>query len=263
MKHSRIFWRDLLFFALLVSLMFMSSLPANANIGDSLQFKDKESLTLTAERLTYFAEQHMFVAEGHVEITYRDAQLTADYIEFDDITGDALARGNVFYEEKGETVSAEEARFNFNSELGIIKTGHLTLEDDQYVAGKEIIKTGEQTYTVKKGTFTACEDCHNPAWKFWSSTAKIHEGQYLQAWNTVGFVKGIPIFYFPYFIYPIKTERQTGLLVPDIGNSTSNGFKIGNSFFWAISPTQDATFYHTYYEKRGHKFDLEYRYKLK
>ncbi len=261
MKHVNVFWHGISFFILLVSLMGIFPLSGEAKIGESLEFTNKHPLTITAERLTYLANQHLFVAEGHVEITYRKARLTADYIEFHEISGDAVARGHVLYEEEGETASAAEARFNFDHEQGIITAGNLALKDDQYIAGEEIIKTGAKTYTIKNGTFTACENCQHPAWKFWSSTAKIHEGQYLQAWNTVGFVKGIPIFYFPYFIYPIKTERQTGFLIPKVGRSTLNGYKLGNAFFWAISPTQDATLYHTYYEKRGHKIDLEYRYK--
>ena len=233
---------------------------SDAEIGKSLELVESEPLTITAESLTYLADERLFVAEGHVEILYRQARLVADYVEFNEDTGDALAVGNVLYEEGIETISAERAEFNFDSELGVVTKGDLSLEDDQYITGKEIYKTGKETYTIKSGSFTAC-DSAIPAWKFNSTTSKVHQGEYLQAWNTVGFVKGIPIFYFPYFVFPIKTDRQSGLLIPDLGRSTLNGYKIGNAFFWAISDSQDATFSHTYYEKRGHKIDLEYRYK--
>lgn len=232
---------------------------SDARIGENLEYSSEEALKITARSLTYLADQRLFVADGNVEITYRSVRLTADYIEFHDETGDALAIGNVIYEEGTEVITAEQAEFNLESQLGTIQMGDLLLDDDQYFTGQEVMKTGEKTYTIKKGSFTAC-DSSWPAWKFRSSTAKIHEGEYLQSWNTVGYLKGIPIVYFPYFVFPIKTERQSGFLVPDIGNSTINGLKIRNAFFWAILPSQDATFSHTYYENRGHKYDLEYRY---
>lgn len=241
---------------------FTLGLPLNchADIGESLQLKENEALTIRAKDLSYFSAQQLFVAEGDVEITYRNARLTADYIEFQEKTGEALAIGNVVYEEGVETLTADRAEFNLDTELGTITVGKLSLADDQYFTGKQIIKTGEETYTIKQGTFTAC-DSGIPAWKFRSSTANVEQDEYIQAWNTVGFVKGIPVFYFPYFMYPIKRERQSGFLVPDVGNSDYNGFQISSAFFWAINDSQDATFRHTYYDLRGNKFDLEYRYK--
>ena len=252
------------FLALFLGLLtvFAPGIAPNCygDIGESLQLQENEALTIRAKDLSYFSAQQLFVAEGDVEITYRNARLTADYIEFQEKTGEALAIGNVVYEEGVETLMADRAEFNLDTELGTITVGKLSLADDQYFTGKQIIKTGEETYTIKHGTFTAC-DSNLPAWKFRSSTAKLEQDEYIQAWNTVGFVKGIPVFYFPYFMYPIKRERQSGLLVPDIGNSSSNGFQISNAFFWAINDSQDATFRHTYYDLRGNKFDLEYRYK--
>ncbi len=248
------------FLELLAVFTIGMSQECSAEIGESLQMKENEALTIRAKDLTYFSAQQLFVAEGEVEITYRTARLTADYIEFHENTGDALAIGNVVYEEGVETLTADRAEFNLDTELGTLSTGKLSLANDQYFTGKQIIKTGENTYTLNHGTFTAC-DSASPAWKFRSSKATIEEDEYIQAWNTVGFVKGIPVFYFPYFVYPIKSERQSGVLVPDIGNSSSNGFTISNAFFWAMTDSQDATFRHTYYNLRGNKFDVEYRYK--
>lgn len=240
-------------------LLCVCSMPSHAQIGQSLQLTEGEPLNISAERFQYLIDEQLYIAEGSVEITYRDAKLFADRIEFHEVTGDALAIGDVVYEEAGETFTAQHAQFNFDQDRGIVYMADLALEDDHYISGQEIEKVGERTYVIRKGSFTAC-DSPRPAWEFKSWKAKVEQGEYLQSWHTIGFVKGIPVIYFPYFFFPIKTERQTGFLVPDIGNSTINGFSIGNQFFWAITEHQDATFGHVYYEKRGHKFDLEYRY---
>ncbi len=240
--------------------VFSGCLPVvEAKIGESLHVVEQEALTITAETLSYFADEHLFIAEGNVSIRYRKAKLTADYVEFHENDGNALAIGNVLYEEGIETVSADQAEFNLNSEQGTITMGTLALDDDQYITGQEIIKTGDKTYTVKKGSFTAC-DSPRPAWQFRSSTARIHEGQYLQAWNTVGYIQGIPVFYVPYFIYPIKTERQSGFLIPELSHRTTSGYSISNAFYWVINRSQDTTLRHTFYEKRGHRLSLLYRY---
>ncbi|MBI5047822.1 MAG: LPS-assembly protein LptD, partial [Deltaproteobacteria bacterium] len=71
-----------------------------------------------------------------------------------------------------------------------------------------------------------------------------------------------PVFYFPYLIFPVKTERETGFLPPRVGYSQVRGFKIDNSFFWAISESTDATFYLDIENKRGVGKGIEYRYAL-
>jgi len=243
----------------LVVLCGLVPQDGQAKIGDTLTLEEESPVQISAEKLSYIADKHLFIAEGGVEITYRKANIYADYIEFNEETGDALAIGNVLYEEEGEKAIADQLEFNFDTQKGIVKMGQMALADDQYITGKEIVKIGEKQYEIHNGTFSACNTEH-PAWKLGSTTAIIHEEQYLQAWNTVGYIKGIPVFYFPYFVYPIKTERQTGLLVPGLGYSTTRGFHITNQFFWALGKSQDATFGHTYTDERGNQFDLEYRY---
>ena len=51
-------------------------------------------------------------------------------------------------------------------------------------------------------------------------------------------------------------------MIPRVGYSGRWGFFIDNAYFWAISPSQDATFGLNYRTKRGFQELLEYRYIL-
>ena len=63
---------------------------------------------------------------------------------------------------------------------------------------------------------------------------------------------GIPIFYFPILVDSIAREpRQTGFLLPHVGNSTQKGYIIGDGFFWAINPSADLMLGVEDYSKRG------------
>ncbi len=230
-----------------------------AELGEGLGIAEDESLYIKAEALRFLAEHNMFVAEGTVEITYRGILLTADRVEFNQLTGDTVAIGNVRYEEGGESIVAERTELNLDSELGTILTGKLSLEGDHYITGREIEKIDEDTYLVYSGSYTACSS-DSPAWSFRCTSAKVQQGEYLQSWNTIGYIQGIPIMYLPYFVFPMKTERQSGFLVPHIGRSSDQGMRVTNTYFWAISQGQDMTLTHNYSEERGHRFDLEYRY---
>ena len=121
-----------LFFGLLTAFTLGAPFDCRGEIGESLQMKEDEALTIRAKDLSYFSAQQLFVAEGDVEITYRNAKLMADYVEFNEKSGDALAIGNVVYEEGVETLTADRAEFNLDTELGTITVGKLSLADDQY-----------------------------------------------------------------------------------------------------------------------------------
>ncbi len=74
--------------------------------------------------------------------------------------------------------------------------------------------------------------------------------------------KSVPLLYAPFFVFPAKIKRQTGLLVPHIYYSYMDGLQYNQPFFWAISESSDATLYEHYMERRGLKHGLEYRYVL-
>ena len=65
-------------------------------------------------------------------------------------------------------------------------------------------------------------------------------------------VKGVPMFYLPVIYYPLgEDDRSSGFLLPSYSANSTLGTGLGNAFFWAISRSQDATFYHTWYLAGG------------
>ncbi|MFQ5482714.1 MAG: putative LPS assembly protein LptD, partial [Nitrospinaceae bacterium] len=70
----------------------------------------------------------------------------------------------------------------------------------------------------------------------------------------------MPIGYIPIGYVPLDNERKSGFLTPSFTVSNVEGVTIGNRFFWAISPHQDATFGLDYIENRGVQGKIEYRY---
>ena len=85
---------------------------------------------------------------------------------------------------------------------------------------------------------------------------------YGQVWHPSFRVKNFPVLYFPYMIFPAKTKRQSGLLMPDPGYSTRDGLTLNLPFFWAISDNTDATFNEYYMSRRGLMQGAEFRYAL-
>jgi LPS-assembly protein len=62
----------------------------------------------------------------------------------------------------------------------------------------------------------------------------------------------VPLIWMPYATAPAGSKvRQSGLLVPVAGNSTSKGFVFGDEFYWAFATCLDTTLGAEYLSRRG------------
>ncbi len=73
-------------------------------------------------------------------------------------------------------------------------------------------------------------------------------------------VKGVPVFYLPYFEHPDPSvKRASGLLVPSFGNSTDLGNNIEVPYFVNFAPNRDMTIDPMFTTEAGTDLKLEYR----
>ncbi|MBI5192728.1 MAG: LPS-assembly protein LptD [Nitrospirae bacterium] len=206
--------------------------------------------------------QGIYTASGNVVIIKDNKKLTASSVTLNNNTGDVTASGNVELTDGDNTMSSEKLYFNLQTSIARIEKGKIFIKQDNYhFEGDSIERLSEDRFTIRKANFTTC-DGTPPCWRFKGQNVHIHLNHLLTASGVSMSVKDIPVLYFPYIALPILQERQTGLLIPRIGYNTSEGLKINNAFFWAISRSQDATFYADYYGEKGWGSGLEYRYIL-
>lgn len=223
----------------------------------------KGPVNIEADQLTYDKEEDTYHASGNVIITFQDGFLVADSVVFNRKTEDAFADGDVFVMSKNDTLEGKKVRFNVSSRTGAVYPGKAFLSENHlYLTGSEIQKRGEDTYRVKDATATTC-DGPDPSWRFTARQLDVTVEGYGTMKHGTFDVRNFPILYAPYFVFPAKTQRQSGFLLPTVSYSKDvNGFDIEVPFYWAISDSSDATFYQRYLDKRGFKEGMEYRYFL-
>jgi len=215
---------------------------------------------ITARSLTYNDREGTYLAEGDVVITKAGQTLFTQYAEFNVKTGIATVSGGLRLETEGDVVTGREGTFNLNTRTGEIVEASLFLRANHYyIRGSHMQKVGEDTYLVKECTLTTCDGA-NPDWTLTGSEVKVTIEGYGVVKHSAFRVKGLPIIYVPYMIFPAKTKRQSGLLPPRVGFSTLNGGEFEIPFYWVISDQTDATFYGRYMTRRGYMQGVEFRY---
>ena len=170
--------------------------------------------------------------------------------------------GHVKFTSAGDEMQGEELTVDLKTKNGELQKGHLFLKENHfYVTGEEIYKIGEGSYRVLNGTVTSC-DGENVPWEIKAKEILVTVEGYGQAWSPSLRIRDFPVLYSPYMVFPAKKERQSGILMPEFGQSSRDGFTLNLPFYWAISKSSDATFYEDMMSRRGFMQGLEYRYIL-
>lgn len=123
-----------------------------------------------------------------------------------------------------------------------------------------VAEVQKNVVVLTKATYTTCAPTEN-TWRISAGKIILNEntGRGV-AYNMWLDVKGIPIFYSPYFNFPIQKKRKTGFLFPAVSHTSNGGYSFGLPFYWNLAPNYDATITPIIYSKRGFQADANFRY---
>ena len=141
------------------------------------------------------------------------ATLSADSATVNQQTGEVVADGNVRILDGDQIWTGEHIRYNFKTRL---------MQSEQFRTGKPpVFAQGEQlqgdtsnkTYSARHA-FATTDDVSNPAEYVSASHVTIVPGKYIEMWNAVLYLEGVPTFYFPYYRRDLGRMRITGIFCP-------------------------------------------------
>jgi len=243
-------------------LFFLLPLRTVLALEVSSSMTDAAPVSIEADTLTFDKAAATYHATGRVHLQKGNVTLTSDQVEWNTETGEAVARGEVRVVDPSAEMTGDELSLNLDSGLGHLRQGRVFLKEQNFhIAGDEIEKVGELSYRVTRGSFTTC-DGEEPSWKFGAGRFDVTLGRYARAKHILFYVRDIPLLYAPYIIYPVKTERESGLLMPRFGVSRKRGTQLSLAYYQVIARNLDATFSLDYLSNLGVGKGIEYRYVL-
>jgi LPS-assembly protein len=217
----------------------------------------------------------LYVLNDDVVIHYRDWVVRADHIEYDMGTGDLTATGHlkVTGGANNEVISASHGEMNLREQTGRFYdvVGSVGLKNSgkrmSYASGNPflftgrlVVKTGPRSYEVFDGTVTSCQ-LPDPDWIL--SAAKFTvDNEKASAKNSIFHLVNVPLLYLPYVTHAVDSEsRQSGFLIPVVGQSSTKGLILGEQIYWAINRSADLTVGAQYFSTRGWEQSATFRYR--
>ncbi len=198
---------------------------------------------------------------GGVIIQQGERLFTSRYGEVDNNSGTAFLEDTVTFREPGLLLVGTRAETDFNTGISSFYSSEFVMHLEHLRGHAETItRYDDQRVTFRDGAVTYCEPGNN-AWSIASYNITLHPDRgYGEATHMTFRVKDVPVFYLPYFRFPIDDTRQSGFLYPSLGVSKSDGVDISIPYYFNLGPNLDDTLNLRYIEKRGLLLENELRY---
>jgi len=222
---------------ILILLLFIS-------IKFSYALEIKQNIDIEADTFHIDEQTGIIIAEGNVNVKKDDAMLWTDKIIYNKETGEITIPGNFkFY--RDFLAEGKGLIYSTNEKKGTIEEGSLFLLSDdptkrRFFSGRNITLLDRESALIGEGIASTCEG-NDKEWYIKGKDLRINAGQYLTGKHVTLKFYNVPLFYTPYFIAPVKTEKESGLLFPTLGLSGQHGFILKQPVYLVIDDSKDVT----------------------
>lgn len=223
-----------------------------------------------ADQLVYDQGRSLIRAKGDVRIMQDGQTLQADQVIYRFNEDSAFAEGHVILTDtNGDTHSADRLELTDQMREGLVLNLQTQLKDGSRLWAEQGVRVTPQKHVLKKAGYTPCKPCETdpekaPAWALKASQVTHDADKALITYENARFEAwGVPIFYTPYFAHPDgSVPQKSGFLTPQAQFSSDDGFNVTIPYYWAISPSLDATIGLRTFTKETPQLTLETRKRL-
>ena len=241
----------------------------NHQVNISIKGLSKNDILIEGDSLESILDRKLR-ASGNALISKGSQSITADFIEYDQISEELYAKGQITITTPDLELKGSELEMSLAENTGSIANGSFVAninKNTQSRFNKELRGTatkifleGEDKKNLENAKVTTC-DAGQSEWFITSDETTIDQSSgNIKANNATLSLKGVPIMYSPYIDFSLNSQRKSGWLLPTAGSTTTSGFEVSIPYYFNLSPTHDATITTRNMAKRGVQFDGEYRY---
>ncbi|HJW40331.1 MAG TPA: LPS assembly protein LptD [Rhizomicrobium sp.] len=228
-------------------LALFVALAATAAAAPALTIKG--DVLLQADEMDYDVDAHVVTARGHVEIDSDGRILLADQVTYDQVHDTTVASGHVsLTDEKGNVAFAEHVTLTDKMRDGVLRSFAALIGKNGRMVAATATRSEGRFIEAFDAAYTPCKICNQPGQRTPVWQIRAEHVRYDQLEHRIVFHNArieffdVPLIYTPYLREPDPSVRYaSGVLTPDIGNSSNIGYFAKIPVYIAISPSEDAT----------------------
>lgn len=235
--------------------------------------KDSTEIRYSADYISYTVEDSTLVLTGNAQVQYGPITLTAGKIRFnthteilfaeegpDSATGGDDTRQLPTLRDPQGTLVGDRMQYNIKTGHGRILGGR-TKYDQGFFEGQRIRVDNENILRIEQGSYSTCDRPDHKHYWLRSGKTKIIPDDKAIVKDMVAYVYGVPVFYFPFYVLPLKRGRHSGFTVPTYGTREFEGTYVRNlGYYWAASEYWDFKAMADFTSARGMLLRPSFRY---
>jgi len=244
----------------------LQAIPPSSN---AVEFDSTQSKkTLEADQLTQ-PSTNRYLFEGNAILKQPGLVVLSDQMLFDQNQKEASFTGHVELHQPELIVNATQANIYEQSQSALLTDAQYQILPSRVYGQSARVHIQQQGATAQldSATLTVCKQQPNKSldWQLKFKEIEINnETEQVVGLNTTLLIKGVPVFYTPYFAYSLA-DRATGFLFADFGSTKSLTYNeqiqyLKIPYYFNIAKNMDDTLTVIPMSKRGVVLDNEFRY---
>jgi LPS-assembly protein len=237
--------------------------PTNITNTPNPRGMQETPMNITSTEHALLVQSGTSVVKGNVTLTQPGREISADCITFfrdnktNKITNSVLV-GHVNFHEPGKLMVAQGANLNFVSEVHTLDNGLYRMLSKTpsgitniWGRAKHMLRDAMGVLKMRHATYSSCPP-DATSWHIWSNKLILDRNTGRgEAFNALFYFQKVPVFYTPYFNFPIDKRRKSGFLFPSMSTSKDSGLGLTLPYYFNLAPNYDATLTPTLFTKRG------------
>jgi LPS-assembly protein len=222
---------------------------------------------LQADEVVYDDDKQLVSAVGNVEINDNGRTLLAERVDYDQVNDKVTASGHVsIIDTRGNVAFADHVVLTDHLRDGALEGFGALIGKTGRLAAIAAERVGGTTVIAHRAIYSPCKICNQPGQKTPLWQVKAERVVYDQVNHKIHFhsaivdVVGVPVAWIPSFSVPDPTVKYaSGLLMPEVGNSTKIGYFTRIPYYVSMSPSQDMTIAPMLSTSGADMLEMEYR----
>ena len=224
-------------------------------------------ISFEADGVAYDSEADSIIATGNV-ILRRDGQsVRADSVTWNRKTGQIFAAGNIrFVDPDGNQLFSDKVELTDELKAGAMDNMLLALREGGRLAAAKGERAADGTIVLSNAAYSACavEDengCpRNPSWRITAARVVYDPEQKRVRFNGARLeLFGVQLMPLPGLVVTTDGRAVSGLLIPDVRLSASNGVEFSDTYYLRLADNRDISVTGYVYTKALPMIAAQYR----
>lgn len=233
-------------------------------IEDSIKYRGDFLEYFVAENILRITDganvrQDMMELDAHrIDYILNDRVVLA-HAKADTLGPDSIEVTPLSLKDGGEVIFGSRLVFNVDTKKGVIADATTAFEK-AYYRGDDLYKEENDIFYVENGRLSSCE-LAEPHFHFRASKMKLINNDRVIARPVRLYIETLPVMILPYYVFPLKRGRHSGILPFRMGSFEAGSRYLGNlGYYWAASEHWDVQSSLDFYENIGFTLNGRFRY---